>query len=144
VLGSSAVSASVTGTTSETTLATIAIPVLGANDTLRISTLWSYTNSANNKTFRADLGGTDFLAVVQTASAVFKDTREIRNVNSQSVQKSWPASAAGANNTGSAITTGAVNTDIATTLTLTAQLALGSETATLESYVVELLRPDIT
>ncbi len=139
VLASSAVSASITGTTNETTLATITIPPLGLNDSLRVSTLWSYTNSGNNKTFRIDLGGTDFMAVVQSSSAVFKDTREIRNVNSQSVQKSWPAAAAGANNTGSAITSGAINTGVSTTLTLTAQLASAGETATLESYLIELI-----
>src|SRR5213079_2421852 len=52
VLAQSAVAASVTGTLTETVLATIAIPAgaMGVNGAIRVTALWSYTNSADTKT----------------------------------------------------------------------------------------------
>jgi hypothetical protein len=130
-----------TGTVAKTTLATITVPPMGPNDRLRISTLWSMTNSANNKTFSIDLAGTNFMAVVHTASTTFKDTREIVNRGSSASQVCFPAAAAGANNTGSAVSTGTVATSSATALTLSGTLANTGETITLEAYTVELIKP---
>src|SRR5688500_6060251 len=59
VLAQSAVAASHTGNTTETTLATVTVPAnaIGANGRLRVTSLWSHTNSANSKTLRVRFGG---------------------------------------------------------------------------------------
>lgn len=147
VLGASAVAVSHTGSTDETVFATVSIAAgaMSANAILRITTLWSYTNSANNKTGRIRLGGvsgTQFLSVAHTTSASFSDSRLIRNrgaTNSQVCTASASVSSAGT--TGLAVTTGTVDMSVAQDLVLSGQLALGTETITLEGYLVELITP---
>ena len=145
VLAASAVAASITGTTSETVLATVSIPAgaIGPNGILRVTSQWSYTNSANNKILRLRLGGlsgSTFFDVTQTTTAVYVDLgRLIHNVNSNAAQKSRGASVTGAGSTGTAHITRTVDTTVALDLVFTGQLANTGETVTLESYVVELL-----
>lgn len=144
VLARSAVAASVTGTTSETTLATIAVPAgaMGVNGGVRISGLFSYTNSANSKALRVKFGGTTYYGptVTTTASAPF--LFEIWNrgaANSQvgpGVTNTVPLGAAAV-----APTTSAVDTASAFNITFTGQLANSGETITLEAYTVEVLNP---
>lgn len=149
VLASGAPGTAHTGTVNETGLVTVDIPAnaLGANGRLRVSQLWSMTNNANNKTFRirwSTISGTAFAAVVNASVIGWKDTREIANRGATNSQAAQLASTAGANTLGGTPTTGTIDTTAATTLLLTAQLANSGDSMTLESYSVELLRPDIT
>lgn len=141
-LAQSAVAAPVTGTTSETVLATIPIPAnsLGVNGTLRITTLWTITSSANNKTLRVKLGGTPFLDIAMTTTASAHFQTHIRNRGAANSQigfilgSGFPFSTSGGSPS-----TGAVNTATAQNLEITGQLANGTETITLEAYTVELI-----
>jgi hypothetical protein len=141
----SAVAVTLTGSTSETALATIAIPAgaMGANGILRVTTLWSFTNSGNNKTLRVRLGGIggkDFFNPVITTNAIIQTQTIIRNRNAQNAQASFAAGMSNAFTTSTAgVVTGTVDTSAAQDLVFTAQLANAGETITLESYLVEIL-----
>lgn len=148
VLGTSGAALSCDGTTNENTLVSITLRAgsMGPNGALRVKTLWSFTNSGNSKNLRVRLGGTAFLDATQSANATYQDRREIHNRNSQSSQVGWAAAATagGGGASASAATTAAIDTSAATTLAITGQKASAGETLTLESYLVELYRPDIT
>lgn len=143
--GFSAVAVPVTNTLTETALATIAIPAgaMGPNGILRITSVFSFTNSANNKTLRfrlGGIGGTAFYDAVYTANQSILTTRIIQNRNSASSQVGGPSAsinAFGAN--ASAPATGTINTAVAQDLVITGQMAALAETITLESFLVELL-----
>lgn len=143
LLAASAVAASITGTLTETALATIAVPpgAMGLNGGLQVWTTWTVTNSANNKTLRVRLGGiagAQYMANVLTTSTSFNDIRRIRNRNSASSQVGGPASGTfGA--AGAAVVTSSLDTAAAQDISITAQLASAGETITLESYEVWLL-----
>lgn len=144
VLAQSAVRATHTGNTDETTLATIPIPAgaMGANGRLLLDVMFSGTSSGNSKTYRARLGGTEFFGTVQTTYSTVRGSRAICNRNSQSSQVSFViTNAAGFAAVNGAIVTGAVDTSVAQNLTLTVQLASAGETASLEAYTVYLERP---
>ncbi len=144
ILAQSGVAVPLTGTTSETTLASIVLPAraLGKNGALRIVTLWSMTSSANNKTPRIKLGGTTFVAPVYgtgvTSLQHFAMLRNRGAANSQVAHASTTQNVFGAG-AGSAVTTGAVDTAADQPLVITGQLALGTETLTLEAFTVEVL-----
>lgn len=145
VIGMSAVAASVSASTSEETLATVAIPAgaMGANGALRVRLQWTVTNSANNKTFKVRLGGiggTAFRDIVATTVVGVTDEIVIQNRNSASSQVGRAAAAAtyGFGTTGAGATTGTINTSNAQDLVITGQKASSGETLTLESYIVEL------
>jgi uncharacterized protein YbjQ (UPF0145 family) len=142
VLAASGVLASHTGSTSETALATIAVPAgaMGANGILRVTSLWSYTNSANTKTLRMRLGGlagTLFMEIAATTTAYYYSQRLIQNRNSQSSQIGQQGGT-GTFTTAANATTGTVDTSSAQDLVLTGQLASAGETITLEGYIIEL------
>lgn len=63
VLGASAIGSSHTGSTTETTLATIAVPAnaMGANGVLRITAQWGYSGGAGGWTPRIKFNGTSFI-----------------------------------------------------------------------------------
>ena len=151
LLVASAAKVDLTGGTSETALATIAVSagVMGLNGILRVTSHYSYPNSANNKTIRVRFGaagtGTGATAVmtyVATTSTQFRGQWEIKNrnlANSQII--TFGGSGGGWTTSTSAVTTSAINTAAATEIVLTGQLALGTETLSLESYLVELIVP---
>jgi hypothetical protein len=146
LLAASAVAASVTGTTSETALATIRIPAgaMGTSGGIEVRTTWSTTNSSNAKQLRIRLGGTSgtqFLAASSTTFAVLAGTTRIKNRGSASSQvATYPSNAiTGAGSNTSAVTTGTVDTSAAQDLVLSGQLATSSETITLEAYEVWVL-----
>jgi len=143
VLKQSAVPASVTGTLSETTLATIAIPAgaMGANGMLRITALWSFTNSANNKTLKGVLAASQFMNQVFTTSTSIRTQTMITNRGAANSQVGHAASAGAFSGSTSAVVTSAIDTTQAQNFTLTGTLANTGETITLEGYTVELLNP---
>lgn len=146
LLAASAVAVSVTGTTAETALATVTIPAgaMGLNGAIEVRSSWTHTNSANAKSLRVRLGGiagTAFLALSNTAAASVSDMRRIRNrgaANSQ-VGSCAAATTTPVGSSGNALVTGAVDTSAAQDIVISGQLALNTETITLESYEVWLL-----
>lgn len=134
-----------TGNTNETTLVTVPIPagIMGLNGVIQLTTVWSATNNANAKTIRARLGGiggTAFLGASIASVASARDIRTIWNKGAANSQVSYAATSISQSTTG-ATTTGAIDTSAAQDLVITVQLGTGSDTVTLESYIVEILRP---
>ena len=146
LLGASAVAASITGTLTETTLATVTVPggAMGLNGGLHIYTTWSMTNSANTKTQRVRLGGaagTIYAGVALTTATTLHDFRRIRNRNSLASQVGSLNAAAGStfSSSGVAVVTSTIDTSVSQDVAITAQLGNTGETITLESYEVWLV-----
>lgn len=148
IIGASAVAVALTGTTTETALATITIPggFMKANSRLEIDALWTVTNNANNKQVRVRLGGiggTAFMGQTVTAIATIHTLTNIHNRNSTSSQVASPAAASvtgtGLGTSTAAITTGAINTAANVNLVITGQLANAADSVKLESYRVTLV-----
>lgn len=150
VLGQSGVASSLAAPahTNETVLATITIAAgtMGANDSLRLTSVWTVSNNANTKRLRARIGGIGGTAYFDTGAAITSQAsyvdlaRTIHNRNSVSSQVSRGGSSTGAGQTSQAVITGTVNMANAQDLVFTAQLGTGTDTITLESYCVELIR----
>ncbi len=146
VLGTSVAAVSGSADTNENTLATVVLPAgaMGLNGLVRVQTLWTLTNSANNKTLRVKFGGSSFLDVTLTTVASFADQRVIQNRNSVSSQIGKPTgnmAAGGWGTASSAVTTASIDTSAAVTILITGQKASAGETLTLESYLIELITP---
>jgi hypothetical protein len=137
---------SLTGTLTNTVLATVPIPAnaLGKNGVLRVTTLWQMTASANNKTLRNNFGGSfDILAGHTVSGAGVQSVLHTRYMMNAGVANSQVGFAAWGDNfeNNNTVATGAVDTTVAQNLTIEAQLALISETITLKAYIVELIIP---
>ena len=127
--------------TSVVTLATITIPagLMGANGKLKIYPLWSTTNNANQKTLRAIFSGSTCSTMVSQSVPNNSGLVIIRNINSESVQKCSSGLVAGIGSSTGSIASPTVDTTAATTITLTGQLAVGTDTMTLEDLFVEVV-----
>ena len=142
-LAQTAVAASVTGTTNETTLGTIVVPagMMGASGMLRITSLWSHVASANAKVLRTRFGGTEFATLTSSVTlASWQSFVHIRN-RTAATQVGFPA-AGGNSGLGAAtvaVTPGAIDTTVDQSILLTGQLASAGETITLEGYTIEVL-----
>lgn len=142
LIGQSSVAASHTGDLLETTLATVSVPAhsMGPNGRLRVTALWSYPNSANNKITRVRLGGSPVTASTSTTTTQHRIQSEVGNRNSESSQVAGlPGGTSGWGGSTAAVTTMTINTTVDRDITLTAQLANAGETVVLESYTVEAL-----
>ena len=146
VLAASAVAASVTGTTTETALATITLPggAMGTNGILRVTSIFSYTNSANNKNIRMRLGGSG-LSGTQLQNVTVSSTSGImlqRVMQNRNAQNSQVLGASATNTSygtfGAAPITSGVDTSSDQPIVLSGQLSNSGETLTLESYVIEV------
>lgn len=140
----SAVAVSAPADTTEDTLATITIPAnaMGANGRLRVSTFWSHTNSANNKTLRvrySGASGTIFSTFTNTTTAAMRAQCEIVNRNATNSQVGGFNGTGGFGSGAASLLTSSVDTTAATTVVITGQKASSGETLTLESYLVELI-----
>lgn len=141
LLAADAVAASVTGTTAETTLATVTLPagIMGTKGILMIDLVWSFTNSANAKIMRVRLGTAQMMSRSVTDSVMERDIITIQNRGAANSQVGGHANHAGMVGTvAAAAFTGTVNTAVAQTITFDATLALTTETITLERYFVEV------
>jgi len=144
VVAQSAASSSVTGTVSETTLATYTIPggMVHANGCFEINMLYTYTNSANNKTIRVRLGGisgTIYYTPIVTTTASAQGFCIIRCANSVSSQKGFGPGTGGISgfgNVATALTTSSVNLNSNSDIVITGQLANSGETITLNVYSI--------
>lgn len=141
LVSQSNVAVSVTGTASETTLATISVPggLMSANGTLEVSTLWSYTNAATSRNIRARFGAgaISFFSGTVTTSNTAQCKFYLRNTNSTSAQVCQPI---GLIQTFAASTstfaTYTQDTSIDFNITLSATLTDTSQTVTLEGYTI--------
>lgn len=138
---------SVTGTTTETVLwtGTVTANSMGSNGCLRITSMWTYTNSANNKNLRVRLGGisgTVYTNVTASTTATMQTMTFIRNRDNHSSQIGFVVSGAScfSTSTGAPVTS-SVNTEGDVQLVITGQLGTSTETIQLETVDVELLKP---
>ena len=134
---------SLTGSTSVVTLATATITIpaglMGANGKLKIYPLWATTNNANIKTLRATFSGS--VCTTMTSQSVPNNSGLviIRNTNSESAQKTSSGLVAGIGSSFGSIASITIDTTAATTITITGQLAVGTDTLTLEDLFVEVV-----
>lgn len=133
---------SVTGTTSQTTLATVTIPAgaMGPNGVVHIRSLWSAAaNNANAKTARVRLDGNTMSSGALANNLTYSDDRKIINRNSASSQLFLNTASAPFGVSTTALGTQATNTASAPRdITFTGQLADGADTMSLEYYEVWL------
>lgn len=148
IIAASAVIATAPADTNENVLATVTLPagIMGPNGIVRITTLWTVTNSANAKTLKVyfgGLGGTTYLSVGLTAVASYQPITMIRNRNSVSSQVGSPdAATASISSSTDGVTTSSINTASAVDIVITGTKASAGETISLESYLVELICAD--
>lgn len=138
---SGAASAALTGSTSETVLATLTLPggTLGPNGSINVDALWSNNNSAGTKTLRCRFGGlTGMIFGTSTSSTTVaaRATGFMQNRNSASAQ-------IGSNNAGfiasnAAHNTGVLDTANAQDIVITGQLGVGTDSMTLEGYTIRI------
>ena len=130
-----------TGSTSVVTLATITIPagLLGANGKLKIYPLWSTTNNANVKTLRAIFSGSTCTTMTSQSVPNNSGLVIIRNTNSESAQKTSSGLVAGIGSSFGSIASTTIDTTAATTLVISGQLAVDTDTLTLEDLFVEVV-----
>lgn len=139
----SGASASCDGTTNENILATYTLPAgtMGANDIIEIDSLWTYTNSANNKLVFHRFGGTDFLAPILTTSARSQLKCIIRAANSVSAQIGHvPTVVTPYGSSGVSAVSGTVNTANNVTISIIGQKATAGEVLTLLGCSIILRR----
>ena len=130
-----------TGSTSGVTLATITIPagLIGANGKLKIYPLWSTTNNANVKTLRAVFGGSACTTMYSQSVPNNSGLVIIRNTNNEAAQKTSSGLVAGIGASSGSIASTTIDTTAATAITITGQLAVGTDTLTLEDLFVEVV-----
>ncbi len=145
VLGSSGVQASLTGTTTETALATVSMPglAMGPNGILRVTAQFSCTNNANVKTARLRLGGIGgtamyAIAVTSTAGGTFQRTIQNRNSNSSQIISFGSASANSYTTVTTAALTSTVDTSATVSVVLSGELAVGTDTISIEQFLMEV------
>ena len=132
---------SLTGSTSVVTLATITIPagLLGANGKLKIYPLWSTTNNANVKTLRAIFSGSTCTTMTSLSVPNNSGLVIIRNTNNEAAQKCSSGLVAGIGSSTGSIASTTVDTTATTTLVISGQLAVGTDTLTLEDLFIEVV-----
>lgn len=123
-------------------LYTVTIPPLAANDAIRVSAFFAFTNSANNKICNIKWAGNVIWTRTRTTTALEAPLFSVRNRNATNSQISL-GNNVGSDQTSSSVVlvnTYAIDTSVPTTLTFTAQKSLAGESITLESAVVEILK----
>jgi len=131
----------VTGTTAEVTLTTITIPagLIGSKGKVKFYPLWTTTNNANQKTLRVKFGGSTRYTGNSTGAVHNTGLLILRNFNSESVQRMSSGIIAGLGGTTSSMAQGTTDTTVSTTIEISGQLAVGTDTMTLESLFLELV-----
>lgn len=115
--------------------------VMGANSRLKLSVFLETNSSAGTKTFRCKLGAAVWFAPVITTTVATQIQHFVNNVNSLAAQNSFPAANGGVGaQSGSAISTYAVNTAIDLALQFTIQKNAGGDTAIAHAVTLELYR----
>lgn len=144
MLGSSGAATVTPANTSENTLATITVPAnaVGTTRTIRISTWWTSTNSANNKTCRirySGIAGTTVATFTATTQPNLKIEGAIQGAGTTATQTATGFTYASAGNSAMTAQALTVDTTAQTTVVITGQKASAGETLTLDAYTVELV-----
>ena len=137
------VAVSHTGDLVETTFASFTIPggTLGANGTLKINALVTCNSNANSKTVRVYFGGQQIGILTMTTLGGLVFERRLVNKNSESAQVIYAAQLSTSfGNTSATYSEYTVDTTQDQTLTITGQLAVGTDNITCRSVDVEVLR----
>lgn len=142
VLAQSAFPVPLTGTLTETALASIVIPAgaMGNNGHVEVEALLSCTNNANAKTMRLKFGATTVFSSNFANQTAGQPRRRIANRNAPASQVTVAATAFPDSGFSGAPLTSTEDTAQAVTLAITGQLANVADTITLESYLVTLYR----
>lgn len=129
-LGQSAVAVPHTGDTALFTTDTITIPAnaMGINGLIEVKAQFTYPTSANNKTMTIKFGGSTVYTLVQASGTILLVTATIFNRASPSVQQLSGYAFASSTLSQTAPTAGAIDTTAPADITITTQLALGTET----------------
>ncbi len=142
LLATSAVAVSHTGSTAETTLATISVPAnaLGANGALRITAQMGYSGGTSTWTPRIKFNGTSFIEPAAFANTLLSARlqTQIHNRNATNSQVGTALIQANFSGVAGAVVTSAHDTTGALNITITGQLTNGADTVRLDSYTVEL------
>lgn len=146
VLAASAVAVSHTGSTTETTLATISVPAnaMRANGILRITLQWGKTGTAGTWQPRIKFNGTTYYDGGGTYTGTNLSARQqiqIANRNATNSQVGTSNLQTNFSQNTDAVVTSAHDTTTALNLTITIQLGSAADTVRLEAYLVELLAP---
>lgn len=149
LLAASAVALPHTGTTSETVLATVPVPsgIMGANGILRVTMLWGFDTSANNKIGRMRFGasgagtsGTAYFSTGnQTTNLAYRAQNQIENRGAANSQVGHHSATSGFAVVNANIVTSAIDTTAGAEIAFTAALASGGDAMRLESYLVEIM-----
>lgn len=132
---------SVTGTTTETTLASVTIPggTIGPNGLVEVLLGATMTSNTNAKSVRVRLGGTEVqLVVIATAVAGFRGSFGITNAGAQNAQFALTGGASGYGVYAAGVNRMAVDTSVDQSLTITVSLASAADTFALESAHVSV------
>lgn len=133
-----------TGNTNETTLFSVVIPggTLRPNGVLEVTTLFTLNTTANVKTIRVKFGGVTFLQLAQTTVPCWQQKLIIRNRNAENSQVAAAQSQIYSYGYSTdPVLTSTIDTSVDQTLTVSGQLAVATDTITLESVYAEVLRP---
>lgn len=145
LIAASSVAVASPSDTNENTLVTVAVPAatLGAKGILRIKAWWTMTGNTNVKTPRIRFGGTALAASAISTAAVtgVEFDVHLENRNATNSQRFSANYALNSGTLASGFGTGAIDTTAAVNITFTMQKATGTDTGTLEGYVVEYLKP---
>lgn len=141
-VSSSAVAVSITNTLVETTLATITIPgnAMGPNGWFELEASFSFTNSANSKTFRFRYGGTTICSAAATTTTAFGGVARVQNRGATNSQVAGPANMAFGSATSAANVTTSQDTTAATTVLIQGTMAALAETITLERFALRVFK----
>ena len=145
ILCKSGTAVSAPADTNEDTLATCTVPAntLGASGSLRVWTLFTTTNSANNKNIRvrySGAAGTQFMVVTVTTATTLHNVTEITNRDATNSQVGYANGQPFSTST-TAVATASVDTTADTSVVITCQKASAGEVCTLERYLVEVIKP---
>ncbi len=128
-------------TGSDEVVLTLSIPaaVLRADSLIRITSLWSCTNSANAKSFKIQADGQSVLSLSQTTVASFHDMHIIRfrSMSSQVTNNSATATPFGTTSS-TGVTTLTVDATDGVTLTFIINRSNAGDAAALEAAIVEV------
>jgi len=143
VLYSNLTTTSLTGTTAETTLATIPIKggVLGVNGKLRFYILGTVTNNANAKSFKLKHASTTLWQVAYTTAVGITAQILFLNKNSESSQVTALFNSSGLGGTTSTVVTpSAIDTSADFSLTITGQLGNSADSISVTAIFVEIMQ----
>ena len=132
-----------TGSTAETTLATVTLParVMGTDGLLRVTSFWTFTGAGGTRTPRVKFGGTN-VAGNSNASTILSQNI-ITNVSNKTASTQTATGLGLSTGVGAIAATSlalSIDTTADVTILLTGQLANSGDSVTLDRYMIEVVR----